>query len=134
MATNPLCVIAPLSVGCFPRWFRSPAGANGIPMPFASSGLVPRRPQIRRRTPRPGVTAAATTAVLATGEGPGETAFATTAVLATGWPITPPRPTRAALRGISFSLGRLVVVGLDRREDRLDRDASVRDELTPGAP
>ena len=32
----------------------------------------------------PGVTAAATTAVLATGDGPGETALATTAVLATG--------------------------------------------------
>src|SRR6185369_9784281 len=59
--------------------------------------------QIRRRTPLPGVTAAATTAVFATGEGPGETAFATTAVLATGWPITPTRPTRAALSGISGS-------------------------------
>ena len=39
--------------------------------------------QIRLR-PRPGVTAAATTAVFATGEGPGVTAFATTAVFATG--------------------------------------------------
>src|SRR4051794_15915394 len=54
--------------------------------------------QIRRR--RPGVTAAATTAVFATGAGPGVTAFATTAVLATGWPMTPTLPTRAALRGI----------------------------------
>ena len=33
---------------------------------------------------RPGVTAAPTTAVLATGDGPGVTALATTAVLATG--------------------------------------------------
>src|SRR4051795_13694833 len=89
---------------------------------------------MRRRRPRPGGTAAATTAVLATGEGPGETAFATTAVLATGWPMTPTRPTRAALRGISFSFGRLVDVGLDRGEDRLDRDASIRDELTSCAP
>src|SRR4051794_28802583 len=88
---------------------------------------------MRRRPPRPGVMAAATTAVLATGEGPGETALATTAVLATGWPMTPTRPTRAALRGISFSCGRLVEVGFDRGEDRLDRDASVCDELTAGA-
>jgi len=43
------------------------------------------------------VTAAATTAVFATGDGPGETAFATTAVFATGWPMTPTLPTRAAL-------------------------------------
>jgi hypothetical protein len=56
--------------------------------------------QIRRRAPRPGVTAAATTAVFATGEGPGETAFATTAVLATGWPMTPTRPTRPGPRGM----------------------------------
>jgi hypothetical protein len=57
--------------------------------------------QIRRRpTPRPGVTAAATTAVFATGDGPGETAFATTAVFAIGWPMTPALPTRAALSGM----------------------------------
>jgi len=43
------------------------------------------------------VTAAATTAVFATGEGPGVTALATTAVFATGWPMTPTRPARAAL-------------------------------------
>jgi len=51
--------------------------------------------QIRRR--RPGVTAAATTAVFAIGDGPGVTAAATTAVLATGAPMTPTRPTRAGL-------------------------------------
>src|SRR3954447_12620561 len=84
-----------------------------------------------RRRPRPGVTAAATTAVFATGEGPGETALATTAVLATGWPMTPTLPTRAALSGMSLSCIRQFV-GLDRGEDRLDRDASVRDELTTG--
>ena len=37
-----------------------------------------------RLRPRPGVTAAATTAVFATGDGPGVTALATTAVFATG--------------------------------------------------
>ena len=39
---------------------------------------------MRRRPTLPGVTAAATTAVFATGEGPGVTASATTAVFATG--------------------------------------------------
>src|SRR5215203_493069 len=85
-----------------------------------------------RRRPRPGVTAAATTAVLATGEGPGETAFATTAVFATGAPMTPRLPTRAALSGMSTSLGCECFVGLDRGDDRLHRDASVRDQLTAG--
>src|SRR4051794_21512824 len=87
--------------------------------------------QIRRRRPRPGVTAAATTAVLATGDGPGLTALATTAVFATGWPMTPTRPTRAALSGISFSLtcSQGCVVGLDRGDDRLDRDSSIGNEL-----
>src|SRR4051812_43929453 len=86
-----------------------------------------------RRRPRPGVTAAATTAVFATGEGPGETALATTAVLATGWPMTPTLPTRAGLNGMSVSFNGCVV-GFDRREDRLDGDTSVRDELPTGAP
>ena len=40
------------------------------------------------------------TAVLATGEGPGVTALATTAVLATGAPMTPTRAARAGLRGM----------------------------------
>src|SRR3954471_10354864 len=83
----------------------------------------------RRRTPRPGVTAAATTAVLATGAGPGVTALATTAVFATGWPMTPTLPTRAALRGISFSFGRGCVIGLDGGDDCLDRNPSVGDQL-----
>src|SRR3954447_1202067 len=85
-----------------------------------------------RRRPRPGVTAAATTAVFATGDGPGDTAFATTAVFATGWPITPTLPTRAALSGISVSLacGCDDFVGFDRGDDRLDGDSSVRDQLT----
>src|SRR5215218_9045950 len=87
--------------------------------------------QIRRLPiPRPGVTAAATTAVFATGEGPGETALATTAVFATGWPITPTLPTRAALRGISVSFGRRGFIGLDGGDDRLNRNPSVRDQLT----
>src|SRR3954464_14038457 len=87
----------------------------------------------RRRIPRPGVTAAATTAVLATGDGPGDTALATTAVLATGWPMTPTRPTRAARRGMSFSFAR-AVVGLDRGDDGLDGDAAVCDELSARTP
>ena len=88
--------------------------------------------QIRRRrpTPRPGVTAAATTAVFATGEGPGDTAFATTAVLATGCPITPTRPARAALSGISDSFCCECFVGLDRGDDGLNGYPSVRDQLT----
>jgi len=65
---------------------------------------------MRRR--RPGVTAAATTAVLAIGAprpgppgppGPGVTAAATTAVFATGWPMTPTLPTRAGRNGMSVS-------------------------------
>src|SRR5215212_10370654 len=83
----------------------------------------------RRPTPLPGVTAAATTAVLATGEGPGVTALATTAVFATGWPMTPALPTRAALRGISFSFGRGCVIGLDGGDDRLNGNPSVGDQL-----
>lgn len=69
---------------------------------------------MRRRPALPGVTAAATTAVFATGEGPGETAEATTAVFATGAPITPTRPARAGLRGM-LSLLRLQrgFIGLD---------------------
>jgi hypothetical protein len=59
------------------------------------------------------VTAAATTAVFATGEGPGETAFATTAVFATGWPMTPALPTRAARSGISVSFQRTYFIRLD---------------------
>ena len=68
---------------------------------------------MRRRTPRPGVTAAATTAVFATGDGPGVTAAATTAVFATGAPMTPTLPTRAGLKGISNSFRRKCFVGLD---------------------
>src|SRR6187397_1343145 len=85
-----------------------------------------------RRRRRPGVTAAATTAVLAIGDGPGVTAAATTAVFATGCPITPTRPTRAGLSGMSGSFDQFVVIGFDRGDDRLDRDPSVRDELTTG--
>src|SRR4051794_14764593 len=85
---------------------------------------------MRRRPTRPGVTAAATTAVFATGEGPGETALATTAVFATGWPMTPTLPTRAALSGMSVSFARSRFIGLDRGDDRLNGNPSVRDQLT----
>src|SRR3982750_3709272 len=87
-----------------------------------------------RRRPRPGVTAAATTAVFATGDGPGVTAAATTAVLATGCPMTPTRPTRAARTGMSASYGLELAAGSDGGDDGLDRDAPVGDELTTGAP
>src|SRR5689334_17707167 len=83
----------------------------------------------RRPMPRPGVTAAATTAVLATGDGPGEMALATTAVLATGWPTTPTLPTRAGRSGMSGSLGFELGVGFDGGDDGLDGDAAVGDEL-----
>src|SRR4051812_6402670 len=93
----------------------------------------------RRRPGRPGVTAAATTAVFAIGAGPGVTALATTAVLATvlatGAPTTPTLPTRAALRGMcSVSYGRKCVIGLDRGDDRLNRNPSVGDQLAARAP
>src|SRR6476659_4120874 len=88
----------------------------------------------RRRPTLPGVTAAATTAVFATGEVPGETALATTAVFATGWPMTPTLPTRAALRGISVSFGRRCFIGIDGGDDRLNRNPSVGDQLATRAP
>src|SRR4051794_36200936 len=88
----------------------------------------------RRRAGRPGVTAAATTAVFATGAGPGVTALATTAVFATGAPMTPTRPTRAGLRGISVSYARECVIGLDGGDDRLDGDPSGGDQLAARAP
>src|SRR3954452_14580739 len=87
---------------------------------------------MRRRRPRPGVTAAATTAVFATGEGPGVTALATTAVLATGWPMTPTLPTRAGLSGMSVSFGRRCLIGSDGCDDRLNRDPSVGDQPAAG--
>src|SRR3954466_2927417 len=104
----------------------------------APSTATESRTQIRRRRPgRPGVTAAATTAVLATGAGPGVTALATTAVvamvLATGAPTTPTRPTRAGLSGISVSYARECVVGLDRGDDRLNGNSPGGDQLAARA-
>src|SRR3954451_14275390 len=86
-----------------------------------------------RRRPRPGVTAAPITAALATGAGPGRTAAVTTAALATGAPTTPTRPTRPLLSGMSVSFLFEIGVGLARRDDGLDRDAAVGDELAAGA-
>src|SRR6187200_305178 len=88
----------------------------------------------RRRPALPGVTAAATTAVFATGAGPGVTALTTTAVFATGCPMTPTRPTRPGPSGISVSFGRLRLVGLDRGDDRLNGNPSRRDQLAAGPP
>src|SRR3954468_10970334 len=68
------------------------------------------------------------------GAGPGVTAFATTAVLAPGWPMTPTLPTRAGLRGMSVSFGCAVVICLERGDDCLDGDPSVGDELSTRAP
>src|ERR1700689_2834380 len=86
-----------------------------------------------RRRRRPGVPAAATTAVFATGSRPGVTALATIAVFATGARITPTRPLRAAL-SMSVSFVCRCFIGLDRGDDRLDGDPAVRDQLTAGAP
>src|SRR4051812_38698723 len=102
----------------------------------AGSDIASGKGQIRRRRPkpRPGVTAAATTAVFATGARPGVTALATTAVFATGCPMTPTRPTRAALSGMSVSFGgRADGLRLDRGDDGLDRDPSIGDELAARA-
>src|SRR6476619_1149296 len=87
----------------------------------------------RRPTPLPGVTAAATTAVFATGAGPGVTALATTAVFATGWPMTPTRPTRAGPRGMSVSFGRRCFISLDGGDDRLNGNPSGGDQLATRA-
>src|SRR3954468_24023438 len=81
---------------------------------------------MRRR--RPGVTAAPTTAALATGEGPGRTAAVTTAALATGAPTTPTRPIRPGRRGMSDSLGLERGVGFDGGNDGLNWDAAVGDQ------
>src|SRR6185436_12905330 len=89
---------------------------------------------MRRRPALPGVTAAATTAVFATGAGPGVTALATTAVFATGWPMTPTLPTRAALSGISVSFVRSCFIGLDGGDDRLNGNPSVGYQLSTRAP
>jgi len=83
---------------CRGSWSVRGARARGAPQDTRQ-----RRAQIRRRR-LPGVTAAATTAVFATGAGPGVTALATTAVFATGAPMTPTLPTRARLTGMIILL------------------------------
>src|SRR4051812_5734444 len=89
--------------------------------------------QILRLLPTPGVTAAATTAVFATGAPrPGVTAAATTAVFATGAPMTPTLPTRPGLIGTSNSYCRSGFVSLDGGNDRLNGNPSVGDELATG--
>src|SRR5437660_2975090 len=88
----------------------------------------------RRRPGRPGVTAAATTAVFATGARPGVTARATTAVLATGARMTPTLPSRSGLRGISVSYGRKCVIGHDRGDDRLHGNPSGGYQLAARVP
>src|SRR4051812_11949912 len=91
------------------------------------------RAQILRLLLPPGVTAAATTAVLATGAPrPGVTAEATTAVFATGAPMTPTRPTRPGLMGMSDSYRGGGLVGVDRGDDGLNGNPSVGDELATG--
>src|SRR6476661_4443130 len=89
---------------------------------------------------RPGVTAAATTAVLAIGAGPGcETAAPTTAALATGAgpgletaaPTTAALPRRDARSGMSDSSGcGGCLVGFHGRDDGLDRDPALGHELS----
>src|SRR3954447_13708367 len=77
----------------------------------------------------PGLTAAPTTAALATGERPGLTAAPTTAALATGAPTTPTRPLRPGRRGMSDSLGLERGVSFDGGDDGLDGDAAIGDQL-----
>jgi hypothetical protein len=92
------------------RWHRNRVRALWAPgLPSWARECTPRRDatgsargQIRRRR-RPGVTAAVTTAALATGAGPGVTARVTTAAFATGAPTTPTRPTRDRRSGMSHS-------------------------------
>src|SRR4029079_13465150 len=48
--------------------------------------------------------------------------------------MTPTLPTRAARTGMSGSFGFELFVGLDRGDDRLDRDPSVGDQLSARAP
>src|SRR4051812_5560425 len=99
--------------------------------PVAVTG-APGQGQMRRR--RPGVTAAATTAVFATGCTLGvATAAPTTAAFATGARTTPTRPTRAALSTISCSSRFERLIGLERGDDRLDRDPPVGHQLATGA-
>src|SRR6478752_7053700 len=81
---------------------------------------------------RPGLTAAPTTAAFATGDGPGPTAAPTTAALATGAPTTPTRPTRPGRSGTSNSLGLELGVGFDGGNDGLDRNAPIGDQLAAG--
>src|SRR3954447_16408342 len=77
----------------------------------------------------PGLTAAPTTAALATGDGPGRTAADTTAAFATGAPTTPTRPLRPGRRGTSDSLELELGVCFDGGHDGLDRDAAIGDQL-----
>ena len=94
-----------------------------------------------RRRPRPGVTAAPTTAALATGEGPGLTAAPTTAAFATGAGpglatavvTTAALATRDALSGMSGSFCFEGFVGLEGRDDGLGGDPSIGHELATGA-
>src|SRR5688500_17481663 len=79
------------------------------------------------------------TAALATGDGPGLTAAPTTAALATGARTTPTRPTLAARSisvpffcefGVGFDLGG----SLEGGDDVLRGDAPIGDELPARAP
>jgi hypothetical protein len=56
----------------------------------------------------------------------------TAAVRATGRPITPGRPARARIKGISDSLFGDGCFGLERGDDGLDWDPAVRDQLATG--
>src|SRR4051794_4692448 len=77
----------------------------------------------------PGLTAAPTTAALATGEGPGRTAAVTTAAFATGAPTTPTRPLRPGRRATSDSLELELGVSFDGGDDGLDGDSAIGDQL-----
>jgi hypothetical protein len=92
-----------------------------------------RAVQMRRRRPRPGVTAAPTTAAFATGAGPGRTALVTTAAFATGARTTSRLPRRPGRTGMSGSFCFECFVRLDGGDDGLGRDALIRDQLPAGS-
>src|SRR3954471_21239010 len=76
----------------------------------------------------PGDTAAPTTAALATGDGPGPTAAPTTAALATGAPMTP-TTLRPGPSGMSASLCFEGHVRFDGGDEGLDRNPAIGKQL-----
>src|SRR6185436_13308070 len=67
------------------------------------------------------------------GDGPGLMAAPTTAALATGAPMTPtPRRPGPSGMSVSYRGERFGLVGFDGRDEGLDRDPAVGDQLAAG--